>query len=336
MKYRVSLLEGDGIGPGITRATCRILNAAGAPIEWEKVPAGVRAVEEYGVPMPEITLKSIRRNRLGLKGPLMTPKGKGFRSANVTLRQRLNLYVGLRPVQSLPGIKTNYKDVDLIVLRENTEGLYSGIEHSLKDGTVITVKTSTNAAGERISKWAYEYMRYNGRRKMHCCHKASVVPMADGAFLDAFHSIGASYPYIEKQDIFVDNLAMALAMDPHHFDVLLLQNLYGDIISDATAGLVGGLGVVPGANVGDQIAVFEAVHGTAPDIAGKGIANPMAVLRSALLMLEYVGEQKIAANIQRAMCDVLEEGRYLTGDLIEDKSKAVGTDTFADAIIDKL
>lgn len=336
MKYRVSLLEGDGIGPGITRATCRILNAAGAPIEWEKVPAGVRAVEDYGVPMPEVTLKSIRRNRLGLKGPLMTPKGKGFKSANVTLRQRLSLYVGLRPVRSLPGIKTNYKDVDLIVLRENTEGLYSGIEHSLADGTVITVKTSTKEAGERISKWAYEYMRYNGRRKMHCCHKASVVPMADGAFLDAFHSIGANYPYIEKKDIFVDNLAMALAMNPNQFDVLLLQNLYGDIISDATAGLVGGLGVVPGANVGDQIAVFEAVHGTAPDIAGKGIANPMAVLRSALLMLEYVGEQKIGSNIERAMCDVLEEGKYLTGDLLEDRSKAVGTETFADAIIDKL
>lgn len=336
MKYRVSLLEGDGIGPGITRATCRILNAAGAPIEWEKVPAGVKAVEEYGVPMPEVTLKSIQRNRLGLKGPLMTPKGKGFKSANVTLRQRLNLYVGLRPVKSLPGIKTNYKNVDLIVLRENTEGLYSGIEHSLLDGTVITVKTSTKVAGERISKWAYEYMRYNGRRKLHCCHKASVVPLADGAFLDAFHSIGENYPYIDKQDIFVDNLAMALAMNPNQFDVLLLQNLYGDIISDATAGLVGGLGVVPGANVGDQIAVFEAVHGTAPDIEGKGIANPMAILRSALLMLEYVGEQKIAANIERAMCDVLEAGKYLTGDLIEDKSKAVGTETFADAIIDKL
>ena len=336
MKYRVSLLEGDGIGPGITRATCRILNAAGAPIEWEKVPAGVKAVEEYGVPMPEVTLKSIRRNRLGLKGPLMTPKGKGFRSANVTLRQRLNLYVGLRPVKSLPGLKTNYAEVDLIVLRENTEGLYSGIEHSLQDGTVITVKTSTRAAAERISKWGYEYMRYNGRRKIHCCHKASVVPMADGAFLDAFHAIGANYPYIEKKDLFVDNLAMALAMKPAQFDVLLLQNLYGDIISDATAGLVGGLGVVPGANVGDQIAVFEAVHGTAPDIAGRGIANPMALLRSALLMLEYVGEQKIATNIEKAMCAVLEEGQYLTGDLLQDKSKAVQTETFADAIIDKL
>lgn len=336
MKYRVSLLEGDGIGPGIIRATCRILDAAGAPIEWEKAPAGIKAVEEYGVPMPEVTLNAIRRNRLGLKGPLMTPKGKGFRSANVTLRQKLNLYVGLRPVKSLPGIKTNYENVDLIVLRENTEGLYSGIEHSLADGTVITIKTSSKVAAERIAKWGYEYMRYNGRRKIQCCHKASVVPMADGAFLDAFYSIGEMYPYIEKDDAFVDNLAMALAMDPTRMDVLLLQNLYGDIISDVTAGIVGGLGVVPGANIGDQIAVFEAVHGTAPDIAGMGIANPLAILQSAILMLQYVGEQKISENIERAVFEVLEEGRHLTGDLVADKSKAVGTEIFADAIIDKL
>lgn len=335
MKYRVTLLEGDGIGPGITQATCRILNAAGAPIEWEKAPAGLKAVEEYGVPMPQVTLDAIRKTRLGLKGPLMTPKGKGFKSANVTLRQKLNLYVGLRPVRSLPGIKTNYENVDLVVLRENTEGLYSGIEHTLPDNTVMTLKISTKKAGERIANWAYEYMRYNGRRKIHCCHKTSVIPMADGAFLDAFSQIGAEYPYIEKKDIFIDNLAMALAMDPTQFDVLLLQNLYGDIISDVTAGLVGGLGVVPGANIGDQIAVFEAVHGTAPDIAGKGIANPLAILQSALLMLQYVGEQKVSDRIEKAIFDVLEEGKYLTGDLATDKSKAVGTEDFANAIIDK-
>ena len=336
MKYRVSLLEGDGIGPAITNATCRILDAAGAPIEWEKAPAGLKAVELYGVPMPEETVNAIRRNRLGLKGPLMTPKGKGFRSANVTLRQKLNLYVGFRPVKSLPGIETNYSNVDLVVLRENTEGLYSGIEHSLPDETVMTLKISTKKAGERISKWAYEYMRYNGKTMMHCCHKTPVIPMADGAFLDAFHEIGARYPFIEKKDILIDRLAMELAMNPNQFGVLLLQNLYGDIISDITAGLVGGLGVVPGANIGDQIAVFEAVHGTAPDIAGKGIANPLAVLNSAILMLQYVGAQKIADRVERAVFDVLEEGRYLTGDLAKDKSKAVGTEEFTNAIIDKL
>jgi isocitrate dehydrogenase (NAD+) len=336
MKYRVTLLAGDGIGPSITSQTCRILQAGGAPIEWEKAPAGVEAVEEYGVPMPEETLASIRRNRLGLKGPLMTPKGKGFKSANVTMRQKLNLYVGFRPVKSMPGIQTKYQDVNLVVLRENTEGLYSGIEHQLPDGTVLTLKISTKKAATSISKWAYEFMRYKGRRMMHCCHKSPIIPLADGAFLDAFQLVGQEYPFIEKQDILIDRLAMELAMNPNQFDVLLLQNLYGDIISDITAGLVGGLGVVPGSNIGDQIAVFEAVHGTAPDIAGRGIANPLAVLNSALLMLDYVGEQKIGNKIERAVFDVLEEGTFLTGDLCKDRSKAVNTETFANAIIDKL
>ena len=332
MKYKVSLLKGDGIGPSITEATCRILDAAGAPIEWEEAPAGAEAVEQYGVPMPQVTLDAIRKNRLGLKGPLMTPKGRGFRSANVTLRQALNLYVGLRPVRSVPGIKTPYENVDLVLLRENTEGLYSGIEHEISPGTVLTLKISTLKAGERIARWAYEYMRYNGRRKIHCCHKNTVIPMADGAFLDAFYRIGSEYPFIEKQEMFVDNLAMELAMNPGSFDVLVLQNLYGDIISDLGAGLVGGLGVVPGANIGDQIAVFEAVHGTAPDIAGRGIANPLAILNSALLMLEYVGESKVARNIERATFDVLEEGLNITGDL----GGTANTAQFADAIIDKL
>ena len=336
MKYRVTLLMGDGIGPAITKATCRVLEAGNAPIEWEVAPAGASAVEQYGVPMPQQTLDSVRQNRLGLKGPLMTPKGKGFKSANVTMRQQLNLYVGFRPVKSLPGIKTKYSDVDLVVLRENTEGLYSGIEHQLPDGTVLTLKISTKKAAQRIASWAYEFMRYKGRRLIHCCHKSPVIPLADGAFVDSFRQVGEEYPYLQKLDIFVDNLAMELALNPNQFDVLLLQNLYGDIVSDITAGLVGGLGVVPGANIGDQIAVFEAVHGTAPDIAGKGLANPLAMLNSALLMLDYVGEQRIASRIERAIFDVLEEGTHLTGDLCRDKSKAVNTETFTNAIIDKL
>ena len=336
MKYRVTLLMGDGIGPTITQATCRVLEAGNAPIEWEVAPAGAVAVEQYGVPMPKETLDSVRRNRLGLKGPLMTPKGKGFKSANVTMRQELNLYVGFRPVRSLPGIKTKYSGVDLVVLRENTEGLYSGIEHQLPDGTVLTLKISTKKAAQRIASWAYEFMRYKGRRLIHCCHKSPVIPLADGAFVDSFRQVGEEYPYLQKLDIFVDNLAMELALNPNQFDVLLLQNLYGDIVSDITAGLVGGLGVVPGANIGEQIAVFEAVHGTAPDIAGKGIANPLAMLSSALLMLDYVGEQQIASKIERAVFDVLEEGTHLTGDLCKDKSKAVNTETFTNAIIDKL
>ncbi len=332
MKYRVTLIKGDGIGPEVTDATCRILAAAGAPIEWEEAPGGALAVEQHGVPMPEQTLASVRRNRLGLKGPLMTPKGKGFRSANVTLRQELDLYVGYRPVKTLPGIKTPYQAVDLVTLRENTEDLYAGIEHEITAGTVLTLKVSTRKAGERIARWAFENMRYTGRRKIHCCTKAAVVPLADGAFQDAFEAVGMGYPYIEKALLPVDNLAFQLAQAPTRFDVLLLQNLYGDILSDLAAGLVGGLGVVPGANIGDRIAVFEAVHGTAPDIAGKGIANPLAVLSSALLLLEYVGEHKVKGRIERAVWDVLEEGKYLTGDL----GGTANTEGFSDAIIDKL
>ncbi len=332
MRYRVTLIEGDGIGPEVTGATRRVLEAAGAPIDWEPAPGGAGAVEEFGVPMPQVTLDSVRKNRLGLKGPLMTPKGKGFRSANVSLRQELDLYVGYRPVVSLPGVKTPYKDVDLVVLRENTEDLYAGIEHRIDADTVVTLKVSTKRAGERIAKWAFENMRYTGRRLIHCCQKASVVPLADGAFLDAFNEVGAGYPYIEKKAMPVDNLGFELAQDPTPFDVLLAQNLYGDIISDLCAGLVGGLGVAPGANIGDRIAVFEAVHGTAPDIAGKGLANPLSVLLSGLLMLEYVGEQGCAARIRRAVYDVLEEGKYLTGDL----GGSANTSTFTDAIIDKL
>jgi isocitrate dehydrogenase (NAD+) len=332
MQYRATLIKGDGIGPEVTDATCRVLAAAGAPIEWEEAPGGALAVEQYGVPMPEATLDSVRKNRLGLKGPLMTPKGKGFRSANVTLRQELDLYVGYRPVQTLPGIETPYKGVNLVTLRENTEDLYAGIEHEVTPGTVLTLKVSTRAAGERIARWAFENMRYTGRRGIHCCTKAAVVPLADGAFQDAFEAVGAEYPYIEKALLPVDNLAFELAQDPTRFDVLLLQNLYGDILSDLAAGLVGGLGVVPGANIGDRIAVFEAVHGTAPDIAGRGIANPLAVLGSALLMLEYVGEHKIKHRIERAVWDVLEEGRHLTGDL----GGSANTAGFTDAIIDKL
>lgn len=332
MQYRVTLIKGDGIGPEVTDATCRVLAAAGAPIDWEEAPGGADAVACFGVPMPEDTLASVRRNRLGLKGPLETPKGKGFRSANVTLRQELDLYVGYRPVKTLPGIRTPYKGVDLVTLRENTEDLYAGIEHEVTPGTVLTLKVSTRRAAERIANWAFENMRYTGRRRIHCCTKAAVVPLADGAFQDAFEKVGAGYPYIQKDLLPVDNLAFELALDPTRFDVLLLQNLYGDILSDLAAGLVGGLGVVPGANIGDRIAVFEAVHGTAPDIAGKGIANPLAVLSSALLLLEYVGEHRIKERVERAVWDVLEEGRHLTGDL----GGTANTAGFTDAIIDKL
>lgn len=332
MRYRVSLLSGDGIGPEVTRATCAILDAAGAPIDWEPVPAGGEAMEQFGVPMPEVTLQSIRNNRLGLKGPLMTPKGGGFRSANVALRQELDLYVGLRPVRALPNVPGAWKGLDLVLFRENTEDLYAGIEHEVTPGTVVSLKTSTVAAGDRIARWAFEYMRYRGRRRIHCCHKAGVNPLADGAFLDAFRAVGVEYPFIESLDIGVDSLSLLLPLDPAKFDVLLLQNLYGDILSDLCAGLAGGLGVVPGANIGSRAAVFEAVHGTAPDIAGQDKANPLALLLSALMLLEHVGEWKIAARIERAVWDVLEKAEHLTGDL----GGRATTTQFTQAILDRL
>lgn len=332
MRYRVTLLKGDGIGPEVTEATCRVLAAAGAPIDWEEAPAGGVAMEQYGVPMPDVTLASIKKNRLGLKGPLMTPKGKGFRSANVALRQSLDLFVGLRPVRTLPNVPGAIPGVDLVLFRENTEDLYAGIEHEVTPGTVVSIKTSTVKAGERIAQWAFEYMRYRGRRKIHCCHKAPVNPMADGNFLAAFQRVGVAYPFIEQGDVGVDTLSLMLPMEPTRFDVLLLQNLYGDILSDLCAGLVGGLGVVPGANIGTHAAVFEAVHGTAPDIAGKGLANPLAVLLSALMLLEYVGEWKVAQRIERAVWDVLEKGEHLTRDL----GGTAGTETFTRALIDRL
>lgn len=332
MKYRVTLIEGDGIGPEVTGATCRILKAAGAPVEWEKVPAGLKGVELHDHPMPEAVLQSIRRNRVGLKGPLGTPKGGGYSSPNVGLRKGLQLYTGWRPVVSLPGVNSPHKNIDLVVLRENTQGLYSGIEHQVTPDTVVSVKLSSRDAAERIAHWAFDHARHAGRRKITVCHKKTVLPKADGAFVDAFFSVGREYPFIIQEEQSLDNVAMELARKPHQYDVLLLQNLYGDIISDLCAGLVGGLGVVPGANVGHNIAVFEAVHGTAPDIAGRGIANPLAVLLSGLLMMRYMGEHKVADRVNQAVYDVLDAGKVRTGDL----GGTANTEEFAAAIIDAL
>lgn len=333
MAFKITLIPGDGIGPEVTGATCRILDAAGAPVEWETVIAGAEAAEIHGGnPMPDAVLDSIRRNRVGLKGPLATPKGQGYRSANVALRQSLQLFTGWRPVVSLPGVRSRYSGVDLVVLRENTQGLYSGIEHEVTPGTIVSLKISSRDAAERIARWAFEYACNAGRRKITVCHKKSVLPLADGAFTEMFFAVGAEYPFIEQEEVSLDEVAMGLTHDPSRFDVMLLQNLYGDIISDLCAGLVGGLGVVPGANVGDRVAVFEAVHGTAPDIAGKGVANPLAVLLSGCLMMDYVGERKVAEHIRGAVADVLTEGKHLTRDL----GGTADTATFTEAVIDKL
>ncbi len=331
-RYKITLIEGDGIGPEVTRATARVLEAAGAPVTWERVLAGAKAAEQLGNPMPDEVLDSIRKNRLGLKGPLATPKGKGYRSANVTLRQKLKLYTGWRPVLSQPGVRSRYQNVDLVVLRENTQGLYSGIEHEVTPGTIVSLKVSSRHAATRIARWAFDHARHAGRRKISVCHKRSVLPMADGAFMDAFFAVGKEYPFIEQEAISLDEVAMGLTHDPGRFDVILLQNLYGDIISDLCAGLVGGLGVVPGANVGDRIAVFEAVHGTAPDIAGKGIANPLALLLSGCLMMDYIGERDVSRRIRNAVATVLTEGQVLTGDL----GGNANTEAFTDAIVSRL
>jgi isocitrate dehydrogenase (NAD+) len=290
------------------------------------------AFKATGDALPDAVLASIRKNRVGLKGPLATPKGGGYVSANVRLRKALKLYTGWRPVESLPNVRSAYSDVDLVVLRENTQGLYAGIEHEVTPGTIVSLKISTEDAGERIARWAFDYACRAGRRKITVCHKKSVLPQADGAFVDAFLRVGVEYPFIEQDQISLDDLALGLAQDPSQFDVMLLQNLYGDIISDLCAGLVGGLGVVPGANVGDRIAVFEAVHGTAPDIAGQGVANPLAVLLSGLLMMEYMGEQRIAQRVREAVYRVLEARKHVTRDL----GGTAGTAEFAQAIIDEL
>ena len=332
MTYRVTLIEGDGIGPEVTGATCQILEAAGAPVEWEKVPAGLGAYEALGHPMPEVVFESLRRNRVGLKGPLATPKGKGYRSANVQLRQGMQLYTGWRPVLTLPGVASRYEDVDVVVLRENTQGLYAGIEHEVTPDTIVSLKLSSRDAGLRIAKWAFDYAKNAGRRKITVCHKKGVLPLTDGAFVDAFWQVGADYPFIQQEEAALDEVCMRLAQDPSEFDVLLLENLYGDILSDICAGLVGGLGVVPGANVGDTCAVFEAVHGTAPDIAGLGVANPLAVLLSGCLMMEYMGERRIANRVRAAVAEVLEAGKHVTRDL----GGTADTAEFTHAIIDAL
>ena len=332
MRYRVTLIEGDGIGPEVTGATCRVLEAAGAPIEWERVVAGERAFLESGHPLPDAVVDSLRANRVGLKGPLGTPKGTGYRSANVQLRQRLQLFVGWRPVASLPSVRSRYDDVDVVVLRENTEGLYAGIEHQVRDDTVVSLKLSSRAAATRMAKWAFEYARNAGRSKITVCHKKSVLPLGDGAFVDAFLEVGQDYPFMAQEEASLDEVAMGLAEDPHQYDVLLLENLYGDIVSDLCAGLVGGLGVVPGANVGHDVALFEAVHGTAPDIAGRGIANPLAVLLSGCLMVEWMGQRAVGQRVRDAVATVLEAGQVRTGDL----GGSASTEAFAQAIIDAM
>lgn len=315
MTYAITLIPGDGIGPEVTLATTRVIDAACPGIRWESVVAGEGAMAEFGKPLPEPVLESVRKNRIALKGPIGTPVGKGFTSVNVGLRKALDLYVSLRPVNSLEGLKTRHDGVDLVVFRENTEGLYAGIEHEPVPGVVESLRISTEHAWRRFVRHAYEWCRYNGRRKVALVHKGAIMKLSDGLFLRVAREIAADYPYLQTIEVSVDHLFMDLVLDPSRYDVLITDNLFGDLVSDLTAGLVGGLGVVPGANIGDKYAVFEAVHGTAPDIAGKGLANPIALLRSGAMMLAHMGERRAAARIERAIANVLKKGEHLTGDL---------------------
>jgi isocitrate dehydrogenase (NAD+) len=329
MVHRVTLIPGDGIGPEVSAAVLRIVEAAGVEIEWERFDVGNRAQESSGSSLPDEVIESIRRNGVALKGPVATEIGTGFTSVNVRLRKALDLYANLRPVRNLPGVESRFGDVDLIVVRENTEDLYAGIEHEVVPGVIESLKIITEKASTRIAAFAFNYARTFGRNKVTAIHKANIMKMSDGLFLECFRRVAADYPAIEHDEVIVDTACMRLVMEPRQFDVLVMENLYGDIISDLAAGLVGGLGVVPSANLGEKAALFEAVHGTAPDIAGKNLANPAALLLSAVMMLRHLGEDPAASSIEAALNKVLERREKTTRDL---GGKATTTE-FTDAII---
>jgi isocitrate dehydrogenase (NAD+) len=334
MAHQVTLIPGDGIGPEVADATVRAVEAAGVAIEWERVEAGARALAEQGQLIPDDVYASLEVTRTGLKGPTATPIAGGHQSINVALRKKLGLYTNFRPVRMLPGLKTRFHDlpIDLALFRENTEDLYSGLEHEVVPGVVESLKIITRHASMKIARAAFEYARRDGRRKVTAIHKANIMKMSDGLFLKCCREVASQFPEITYQELIVDNACMQLVMRPETFDVLVLPNLYGDIISDLTAGLVGGLGIVPGANIGDHHAIFEAVHGTAPDIAGKGLANPTALMQSAVLMLAHIGERDASARLQNAIRQVYAEGRRLTGDVGGNASTA----EFTEAVIGHL
>jgi isocitrate dehydrogenase (NAD+) len=332
MTHHITLIPGDGIGPEVTNATVRILEATGVKFEWETFMAGAEAFEKYKEYIPKDLNDSIERTRVGLKGPVTTPIGGGFASINVELRKRFELYANFRPIRNLPHIPTRYPDVDLIIIRENTEGLYSGIEHEVVPGVVESLKIITAKASTRIARFAFDYARKNKRKKIHAIHKANIMKLSDGLFLRCSRAVAKEYPEITYGEHIVDNTCMQLVMNPYQYDMLVLENLYGDIISDLCAAFVGGLGLVPGANFGDACAIFEAVHGSAPDIAGKDLANPTALVRSALLMLRHLGEREAALRVRTAL-----ERVYRTRDrLTRDVGGKAGTSQFADAVIEEM
>jgi isocitrate dehydrogenase (NAD+) len=329
MAHKITLIPGDGIGPEVTGAAVRILEATGLKFEWETFKAGAEAYEKYKEYIPKELTESIEHTRVALKGPVTTPVGGGFSSINVALRRQFDLYANFRPIQNLPHIPTRYPDVDLIIVRENTESLYSGLEHEVVPGVVESLKIITEKASTRIARFAFSYARRQKRKKVHAIHKANIMKLSDGLFLRCCRSVAKEFPEVTYAEHIVDNTCMQLVLNPYQYDMLVMENLYGDIISDLCAAFVGGLGFVPGANIGDQCAIFEAVHGSAPDIAGKDLANPTAVIRSAQLMLLHLGEKDAADKIQNGLEKVYRNREKLTRDI----GGRAGTSEFADSVI---
>jgi len=356
MQHRVTFIPGDGIGPEVAEAARRVLEATGVKFQWDTVIIGSQAQDKFGTPLPDQALQSIRKNKVALKGPVTTPIGTGFRSVNVALRQTLDLYACLRPYKVYPGIKTPFKGVDIVVVRENTEDLYAGIEFAkgdtpttellalvsraigkeIRKDSAVSLKVISQTASRRIVKFAFEYARQNGRKKVTAVHKANILKFSDGLFLDTAREVAKEYNDIEFGDMLVDATCMELVRKPRMFDVLVLPNLYGDIISDLCAGLVGSMGVAPGANIGDEIAIFEPTHGSAPKYAGQNKANPMATMLSGVMMLRYLREKDSADKLESAIAEVIAEGKNVTYDLKLDPATAVGTSQVADAVIAKL
>lgn len=332
MKHTITLIPGDGIGPEVTKPTLQIIKAAGVKVEWETQLAGADALKKKGTTLPKELMDSFEKRKVALKGPVTTPVGEGFASVNVELRQTFDLYANLRPIKNLPGVRARYQNVDLIVVRENTEGLYSGIEHEVVPGVMESLKIITEKASTRIARFAFDFAREHGRKKVAAIHKANIMKLTDGLFLNCARKMAEGYADIGFSDLIVDNACLQLVLDPLQLDVLLLENLYGDIVSDLAAGLVGGLGVVPGANLGDQHALFETVHGSAPDIRGKNVANPTAMILAAAMMLDHISEKAAATKIRSALERVLTRGKSLTPDL----GGSASTTEFAAAIIKEI
>ena len=332
MPYQVTLIPGDGIGPEVAEATVRAVDATGIAIHWERAELTRQIIEESREELPQSVLDSVMRTRVGIKGPVTTPVAGGFQSVNVALRKKLDLFANVRPVRKLPGLKTRYQDlpIDMIIFRENTEDLYAGLEHEVVKDVVTSLKVITRRASERIARYTFAYARRSGRKRITAVHKANIMKLGDGLFLRCTREVAREYPEIEYKELIVDNASMQLVLRPEQFDILLMPNLYGDIVSDLAAGLVGGLGIVPGANIGEEYAVFEAVHGSAPDIAGKGLANPTALMQSAAMMLEYLGEPAASRQLQSAIESVYREGKCLTPDV----GGTASTEQFTQAVVE--